>query len=596
MAQLRRVAQLSTLRLTAAVAAVCALVILSPPAAGSIPPPVTGSIPPPLAGPRHRAIRAPSRGRLGLTGTRRAALNPIQAENRLPGTTGWRIPVGAGTVITGYSSELSLLPGQVAHLHVSAPAGDRYRVILYRLGWYHGKGGRLIGCLPGCRASRPAISQPPTTPPDPVSGLFRAPWRVTAKLVIPPWAVSGYYEAKLNVVHGPDRGAVGSIPLIVRAPATAPASAILVQVPVNTWEAYNPWGGKSLYGSGETHATEVSFDRPFDQTEFRNMQSDLELPWVQFLEREGYDVAYQTDLDTSLHPRSLLHHRLVFSIGHDEYWTQLMRDAFDRALARATNLMFGANSGLWRMRYDSRYRTEVEWRNPAADPIQDRRRDTGYFRTFNEPECRLMAVQYEYYGQRGLTAPPSPYTVVGPADDPWLGRGGLLAGDVVPGVVGYEWDSLVPGCFQGSVVPLMHADPWGPGGPVSADMVRATAPSGARVFAMGTLELPFVLNGSDPNVKIVSFVRAALSDLTRPAPPASLTFRRVRHHLIVRAHLAAPDPRVQRVAVKSLSGAGGCSNALRGGCRLKLERHPSRYAAVAIDPWGRSLPLVVSRA
>ncbi len=69
---------------------------------------------------------------------------------------------------------------------------------------------------------------------------------------------------------GPAAGAVGGIPLIVRERRlTAPA--VLVQVPVNTWEAYNPWGGKSLYGSGQTHATEVSFDRPYDQQEFHDM-------------------------------------------------------------------------------------------------------------------------------------------------------------------------------------------------------------------------------------------------------------------------------------------------------------------------------------
>jgi len=53
----------------------------------------------------------------------------------------------------------------------------------------------------------------------------------------------------------------------------------LVQVPVNTWEAYNRWGGKSLYQFGTSmHAFEVSFDRPFDQREFYNMVTRLELP------------------------------------------------------------------------------------------------------------------------------------------------------------------------------------------------------------------------------------------------------------------------------------------------------------------------------
>jgi hypothetical protein len=74
---------------------------------------------------------------------------------------------------------------------------------------------------------------PPTTPGS-VTGLFRAPWRVTDRVEIPPHAVSGYYEAKLETVSGAYAGAVGSDPLIVRQSPAAPASAVLVQVPVNT--------------------------------------------------------------------------------------------------------------------------------------------------------------------------------------------------------------------------------------------------------------------------------------------------------------------------------------------------------------------------
>src|SRR5947209_1368687 len=394
--------------------------------------------------------------------------NPIQIENARPGDSGWQLPPGTGKVITGYASETSVAPGETVHLHVSAPQGERYRVQLYRLGWYHGSGGRLIMCTPGCGASRPAVWQPAPTAPDPSSHLFSAPWSVTDEITLPPTAVSGYYEARLEIVGGDDAGAVGMVPLIVREPA--PSAAVLVQVPVNTWQAYNSWGGKSLYGKAGTHATEVSFDRPYDAQVLHDMALNLELPWVHFLERSGVDLAYQTDVDTDADPDSLLEHRLVFSIGHDEYWSQAMRDAFTRARRHDTNLMFGSNSGLWRMRYGDDRRTVVEWRNPNADPARDPHTDTGEFRQFGEPECRLMAVQYEDYAQRWLLAKPTDYTVVGAFSDPWLAAAGLKPGDVVPGVVGYEWDSLSPRCFPGRVIQLMHGVfPGSDGVPRSAD-------------------------------------------------------------------------------------------------------------------------------
>jgi len=432
---------------------------------------------------------------------------------------------------------------------------------------------------------------------------------VTDRVEIPPDAVSGYYEAKLEIVGGAHAGAVGSVPLIVRQSPAAPASAVLVQVPVNTWEAYNPWGGKSLYQFGTSmHAFEVSFDRPFGQQEFYDMVTELELPWVRFLERNGIDVSYQTDVDTDRAPGSLLHHRLVFAIGHDEYWTQRMRDAFNRALALGTNLMFGSDSADWRMRYTAGRRTIVEWRDPSIDPVHNRRLDNGFFRTFGEPECKLMGVEHQWAAQRNLTAPPTSYTVVGrgggarasraPSSDPWLAAAGLAPGDVIPGVVGYEWDSFTPGCFAGQVVPLMTAlIPGSNGVSHSADMVRATAPSGGRVFAMGTMELAWALDdldGRSPNPQVVAFVKAALRDLTRPAPPAALIIRHRATGLIVSARLRAPDPRILRVIVRPVGGGRGCVDSLRSVCRLPLPRRTTRYAAVAIDRWGASQPLTVT--
>jgi hypothetical protein len=510
-------------------------------------------------------------------------------------------------VITGYASQTSVVPGQTFDLHVSAPPGSYYRVLLYRIGWYQGLGGRLIGCLPSCSSSRAAVPQPPPTTPDPVSGLFYAPWVVTDRLPIAPDGVSGYYEAKLVIVRGPDAGAVGAIPLIVRQPANARPSEVLVQVPVNTWEAYNPWGGKSLYGAGSTHATQVSFDRPYDQQEFYEMGTSLELPWVRFLERNGIDVSYQTDVDTDRNPHSLLRHRLVFAIGHDEYWTQRMRDAFDRAQAWGTNLMLGSNSDLWRMRYEPGRRTIDEWRDPYIDPINDWRYDSGFFWTLGQPPCQLTGVEYQLYTQRELTQPATAYTVVGPATDPWLAAAGMTPGEVIPGVVGYEWDSLIPGCFPGQVVPLMHADlPGSDGKPTTADMVRATSPGGSRTFAMGTMELGWALDdfgGHQPNPQVVAFVDAALNDLTRPAPPRALVVRRSRKGLVASARLQGFDPRILRVRVIPLRAgisdrrsSGGCPNALHAACRLAIPRHATRFEAIAVDRWGASLPLIVTVA
>jgi hypothetical protein len=78
--------------------------------------------------------------------------NPIQGENAYSGTdpATWVQPAYPPTSVEGYASELSVLPGEDVHLHVSTQEGHRYRVEVYRLGWYGGLGARLVGCLPSC--------------------------------------------------------------------------------------------------------------------------------------------------------------------------------------------------------------------------------------------------------------------------------------------------------------------------------------------------------------------------------------------------------------------------------------------------------------
>ena len=147
-------------------------------------------------------------------------------------------------------------------------------------------------------------------------------------------------------------------------------------MPVNTWQAYNPWGGKSLYpfnSTGLSPAVRVSFDRPLAFTSQGPFDAEYNL--VRFLEHEGYDVSYQTDVDTDLRPESLLDHRLVVC-GHDEYWSKRTRDAFDAARALGTNLAFtGSNAAYWQIRYeDSDARSSATRRPP---PTRSRIRRSG---------------------------------------------------------------------------------------------------------------------------------------------------------------------------------------------------------------------------
>jgi hypothetical protein len=439
-----------------------------------------------------------------------SAINPIAVENARPGTTAWSAPATAFGDI--YASEVSARAGDALHFHVSTQPGVRYRIEVFRLGWYHDAGARLVGCTPACGGDKQGVQQPqPGVPPaDPFAPAIRAAWPVTDTLPTSRTWVSGYYLARVVINAGAAAGPAGATVVILR-PYRAHARAILVQVPVNTWQAYNTWGGKSLYDDILPRSYHVSFDRPYAESP----PTLRELPLVRFLERSGYAVDYQTDLDTDARPLSLQRHPLVIVVGHDEYWTKTIRDAFESALASGTNLVFlGANIGFWQMRYDDASGAPAidEYRSAAQDPSADPATKTTRFRRLEPPrrECALLGVEYD--GGLGGTFD---YRAVD-TSSAWFRDTGLSPGDVLPGLVGGEWDTYDPACAPAGTTVLFHGD----ASPLAADAVTYSAPSGARVFSAGSLAFTQGLDelGGTADPRLERFVRNVLDDLS--APPA----------------------------------------------------------------------------
>ena len=150
---------------------------------------------------------------------------------------------------------------------------------------------------------------------------------------------------------------------------------IEVQNSVSTWQAYNNWGGKSLYPHNSTgpQAKKVSFDRPYS---IEDGAGDYLFRWeynmVRFLEREGYDVTYVTSIDTHANPATLLRAKAFLSVGHDEYWTWEMRANVEAARDRGIDLaFFSANVCYWQARLEDGNRTLVSYKESAlsADPL-----------------------------------------------------------------------------------------------------------------------------------------------------------------------------------------------------------------------------------
>src|SRR6185437_11332542 len=192
----------------------------------------------------------------------RTASNPIQIENALPGTIDWQLSnPAANHEIEGYASLASVNRGGQISFFVNT-TDPSYTLEIFRMGWYGGDGGRRMTnpvTLTGVQQVVPA--------PNLATGLvdcnWIAPYTITTSdpTDSTKW-LSGIYLVKLT---GTSSGKQSYIIFVVREDSRA--SNILVQEPVATSQAYNAYGGKSLYNFNSTnssHAVKVSFNRPYD--------------------------------------------------------------------------------------------------------------------------------------------------------------------------------------------------------------------------------------------------------------------------------------------------------------------------------------------
>ncbi|MDP9866855.1 MULTISPECIES: DUF4082 domain-containing protein [Streptosporangium] len=406
---------------------------------------------------------------------------------------------------------MSVNKGENAQFKVRTDATN-YRIDIYRIGYYGGMGARLIATI------EPSVTLPQTQPTclgDTTTGLIDCGnWALSASWAVPSNAVSGVYAA--NIIREDGTPGVSQILFVIRDDSRN--SDILLKTSDTTWQAYNEYGGNSLYvGSPVGRAYKVSYNRPlFTRSSFFM----AEYPLVRWIEANGYDVSYTSSVDMASQGAELLEHKIFVSSGHDEYWSNEMRSSIQNARDNGVNLIFfSGNEVFWKTRWENSldatgtpFRTMVcykethanakidpspqwtgTWRDPRFSPPSDGGRPenavTGTFYMVNTPANDSITVPAEYSDMR-------------------LWRNTSIANlqpgesAVFPaGTLGYEWneapdnDSTPAGTVKfsrTSVVKtttylLNFGSTYGAGDPVhSLTLYRHS--SGALVFGSGTVQ------------------------------------------------------------------------------------------------------------
>ena len=209
-------------------------------------------------------------------------------------------------------------------------------------------------------------------------------WAVSASWAVPASATSGIYFAK---AIRDDTGGASHIFFVVR--DDDGGSDLLFQTSDTTWQAYNNYGGKSLYGvssdrrrprlQGQLQPAAQHSRRPAGGLGDYNSSFWAEYPMVRWLEANGYDVSYSTDVDTDRRGAEILEHKVFLSVGHDEYWSGEQRANVEAARDAGVHLaFFSGNEVFWKTRWETSidasgtpYRTLVCYKE-SKDDAQDR--------------------------------------------------------------------------------------------------------------------------------------------------------------------------------------------------------------------------------
>jgi hypothetical protein len=238
------------------------------------------------------------------------------------------------------------------------------------------------------------------------------------------------------------------------------------------------------------------------------------------MEGSGYDVAYAADLDLARDPGIVAGRRLIIIVGHPEYWSAAMRSALEGAIAAGTNVaFFSSNEMYWQVRFDDAvsnpaavpgsFRTITCYRDANLDPLSasDPAHTTVQWAQppVNDPESRVIGEMYGHMMER-----PADWIVTAP--DSWIYAGtGLTAGEAITNLVGQEYDQFRPQLAPpGANVQIVATSPVEPDllSQTEADATPApdepaaavqnatiyTAPSGATVFAAGTMQWGWALD------------------------------------------------------------------------------------------------------
>lgn len=393
---------------------------------------------------------------VGLVNAVQAEESPIVLENQKTGSRNWQLtrvrPDSEGyrsPAIEGYCSKQSVAAGEEINVMVSTTPASPFKIEFFRMGYYAGRGARLVKTIDQLQGEAQPVPQPGE------KDLHECHWKPSVTLKIPEEWLSGVYLGRLTTLPDSEQKPYWQSYVVFVVTDDRPAD-ILFQVSDNTWQAYNRWPSHySIY----THPkgtqgpwADVSFDRPYGkEAQFSTVVSDpltfgsgeflpFEFPMAYWLEKHGYDVTYSSNSDMLTPDRGLKCKSFV-SIGHDEYWDIRQFESVTKLRDEGVSLLFlSGNSVCWVAPFQNSSRGDPNRIFCRAGPYGgqnqyalDRIKNHGPFPEHGPDEGLLMGVRNIEPVNGGGD------WIITNAEHWMFNKTELKNGDRIPGLIGWEY-------------------------------------------------------------------------------------------------------------------------------------------------------------
>ncbi len=290
----------------------------------------------------------------------------------------------------GYVSPLTVSGGDTLNFFISTSVNP-FSLQIYQ-----------IGKIDTLKATYNGIPGGLRSVPD-SSFIYGCGWPLSLRVFVPAGWSPGLYRATFPDASG---SSLKQLMFVVKAKIAGTMSPICVALSENTDNAYNTYGGCSLYSClncSTCRSYKVSFDRPLTDNNGLGSWGNYPITFYQWLLSNNRNCEFVSQYDLYADNNLLNNYKVLVIAGHSEYWSLNERNNIQNFINSGGKLVvLSGNTCGYQSRYENNGRILVCYKDAKLDPYNNLYNSlvttNWWYPPVNNPENILLGAGYQNSG------------------------------------------------------------------------------------------------------------------------------------------------------------------------------------------------------